>query len=180
LELGPAHCYSPDPTGLPGQLLQHACVTLGHGADRRCHRSLTRSPWIPCRLFVDCTHRVMPPTIAAVFAASGHVLDVVLQFSAAHVHGPPYTLDAEAGFIFPSSLRPPFSIPILPLCSSITTRTATARRHQLRLPPLQEPLQSPSGTPILSMLHCRKNRPSQRVIEAPKLPQRPPRMPPHR
>jgi hypothetical protein len=73
---------------------------------------------------------------APVFAASGHVLDTVLQFSAPHVRGPPYTLDAEAGFVFPSSLRPPFSIPILPLCSSIITRATTTHRRKLGPPPL--------------------------------------------
>jgi hypothetical protein len=57
------------------------------------------------------------------------VLNIVLQFFAAHVHGLPYTLDAEAGFVFPSSLRLPFFIPILQLYSSITTRAATAHRR---------------------------------------------------
>jgi hypothetical protein len=67
------------------------------------------------------------------------VLNIVLQFFAAHVHGLPYTLDVEAGFVFPSSLRLPFFIPILQLYSSITTRAATTHHRRLGLPLLQAP-----------------------------------------
>jgi hypothetical protein len=63
MELGPAHHYSSDPAGPPGQLLQHAHVAPGHKADRRRRRSPTSPPRFPRRLLVDrcprshATHR---------------------------------------------------------------------------------------------------------------------------
>jgi hypothetical protein len=67
LELEPAHCYSPNPAGPPGppgQLLQHACVTPGHKADRRCHRSPTSPPRFSTACLSTGAHGVMPPTVA--------------------------------------------------------------------------------------------------------------------
>jgi hypothetical protein len=119
LELEPAHCYSPDPAGSPGQLLQHACVTPGHKADRRCHRSPTSPPRFPHRLFVDrhprshathrrCAHGPSPPTISP------------------HVH-PMSNTDHATGFIHAHLL--------LPRCPPFPRRFPQARTAPRASPP---------------------------------------------
>jgi hypothetical protein len=70
-----------------------------------------------------------------------------------HVCRPPITPNAEAGFIFPSSLRYPVSIPISPLHRTLFSRRFAVARVRHQGPPCRPPEQSP--------VHLRPHLPEQ-------------------
>jgi hypothetical protein len=97
------------------------------------------------------------------------------RFTLPRPRAPPTLYSLRRGrFCFPLLAEPSLFHPHL------TTLLFKRHRNYHRAPPRQVPLRSPSGTPILSMQHCLKHQPPRRVIEAPKPPHRPPRMPPRR
>jgi hypothetical protein len=60
-----------------------------------------------------------------------------------HVRLPPITPNAEAGFVFPSSLRYPVSIPILPLHHALFSRRSVVARARRQGPSCRAPEQPP-------------------------------------